>query len=412
MGRALAPATLLVFLMTSVATSATAQTAPPSPAAAAAAAADSAKVIFDSRVRYESVDQDGLDRATALTVRSRLGWRSARKSNLQFLVEGEAVGALVDDYNDTIHGPARYPVVGDPETVELNRLQVSWMGLPDTEVILGRQRLILDNARFVGNVGFRQNEQTFDAVTVRTRVFKPVEATYAYIDRVHRVFGDDSPVGEWRSDSHLLNLSTPTPLGKLTGYGYWLDFDNAPAQSSATFGARLAGSRPLSTTTAAHWTLELARQTDHGNRPTRFDADYGLVSGGMSRGPLSATLAYEFLGSDNGQAFQTPLATLHAFQGWADVFLTTPAGGLSDLSLSVAWTVRHPPVGRAAVLATSWRELQDDGRDILYGREFDTSARLTLDAHWAAEIKVARFDGARPAFADRTKIWASVEHSF
>ena len=397
---------LLTALLTcAVASGAMAQAAPP-------ASADSAKVIFDSRVRYEGVDQDGLDQATAVTVRARLGWRSARMSNLQFLIEGEAVGALVDDYNDTIHGPARYPVVGDPETVELNRLQVSWTGLPDTEVILGRQRLILDNARFVGNVGFRQNEQTFDAVTVHTRAFKPVEATYAYIDRVHRVFGDDSPVGEWRSDSHLLNLSTPTPLGKLTGYGYWLDFDNAPAQSSATFGARLAGSHPLSAATAAHWALELARQTEHGDRPTRFNADYRLISGGVSLGPFSTTLAYEFLGSDNGHAFQTPLATLHAFQGWADVFLTTPAGGLSDLSLSMAWTVRGPPIGRAAVLTASWRDLQDDGRNIRYGREVDASARLTLDARWAVEIKAARFDGARPAFADRTKFWASLEHSF
>ena len=84
------PLALAAFLMTTVAaTAAAGQTPPPT-----AAAADSAKVIFDSRVRYESVDQDGLDRATAVTARTRLGWRSERRANLQFLIEGEAVGAL------------------------------------------------------------------------------------------------------------------------------------------------------------------------------------------------------------------------------------------------------------------------------------------------------------------------------
>lgn len=380
--------------------------------AAAQAAADDARFIFDARLRHESVDQDGLDRANALTVRARLGWRSARRADLQFLVEGEAVGALIDDYNDTIRGPARYPVVADPETVELNRLQVSWTGLPDTEVVLGRQRLILDNARFVGSVGFRQNEQTFDALVVRTRAFRPVKATYAYIDRVHRVFGDDSPVGEWRSDSHLLNLSATTPLGELTAYGYWLDFDNAPGQSSATTGLRLAGSRALNARVSAHWTAEQARQSDHGRNPARFDAGYALASGGLAGGPLSVTLAYERLGTDGGQAFQTPLATLHAFQGWADVFLTTPADGLRDLSITTTWTVRRPPLGRAATLTAAWRDLSDADGDRRYGREFDASARLVLDARWATEIKAAWFDGALPAFADRTKVWVTLEHSF
>ena len=37
------------------------------------------------------------------------------------------------------------------------------------------------------------------------------------------------------------------------------------------------------------------------------------------------------LASDNSQGFRTPLATLHAFNGWADLFLDTPPDGLSDI---------------------------------------------------------------------------------
>ncbi len=43
-------------------------------------------------------------------------------------------------------------------------------------------------------------------------------------------------------------------------------------------------------------------------------------------------VGYELLGSDDGvAAFQTPLATLHKFNGFADQFLVTPAGGLQDI---------------------------------------------------------------------------------
>ena len=392
---------------------ASAQTpAPPTAPAAAAASTRSGDILFDSRLRYEGVSQDGLDDATALTLRARFGWQSPERSGFRVLVEGEAVVALVDDYNDTIHGPPTYPVVADPEAFELNRLQVAWTGLPDTEVIVGRQRIVLGNARFVGNVGFRQNEQTFDAVKVTTRAFEPLTVTYAWIDRVHRVFGDDSPVGEWRSDSHLINVEAPSPVGKITAYGYLLDFSNAAAQSSATLGARLEGSRDLSPDWSALYTVEYARQSEYGANPAGFDLDYGLVSAGLKRGPFTATLALERLDGNGVQAFQTPLATLHAFQGWADVFLNTPRDGVRDVSATASYAVAHPPVGRSGVLTASWRDIHDADGSARYGRELDVSARLVLDARWALELKAAHFDGAAPAFPDRDKVWAALDYRF
>ena len=150
--RPLSRPALLALALAAAPAMAHAQTPPPGPAVASTQAGD---ILFDSRLRYEGVSQDGLDDATAVTLRARLGWQSPDWSGFKLLVEGEGVLALVDDYNDTIHGPASYPVVADPEGIELNRLQLTWTGLPDTEVVLGRQRIILGNARFVGNVGFR-----------------------------------------------------------------------------------------------------------------------------------------------------------------------------------------------------------------------------------------------------------------
>ncbi len=406
------PALLALAVMAAPAL-AHAQSPAPSPAAGAAVASTrSGDILFESRLRYEGVSQDGLNDATALTLRARFGWQSPERSGFRVLVEGEAVVALVDDYNDTIHGPPTYPVVADPEAFELNRLQVAWTGLPDTEVILGRQRIVLGSARFVGNVGFRQNEQTFDAVKVTTRAFEPLTLTYAWIDRVHRVFGDDSPVGEWRSDSHLINVEAPTPAGKLTAYGYLLDFSNAAAQSSATWGARLEGSRNLSPDWSALYAVEYARQSEYGVNPARFDLDYGLLSGGLKRGPVTGTVALERLDGNGAQAFQTPLATLHAFQGWADVFLTTPRDGLRDVSATVSYAVAHPPVGRSGVLTASWREFHDADGSARYGDELDLSARLVLAPRWAVEIKGAHFNGAAAAFPDRDKVWAALEYRF
>ena len=378
----------------------------------AVASTQSGDILFDSRLRYEGVSQDGLDDATAVTLRARLGWQSPDWSGFKLLVEGEGVVALVNDYNDTIHGPASYPVVADPEGIELNRLQLTWTGLPDTEVVLGRQRIILGNARFVGNVGFRQNEQTFDAIKVTTRALKPLTVTYVWIDRVHRIFGDDSPVGEWNSDSHLVNVEIPTPMGRLTTYGYLLDFAKAPAQSSATWGARLEGSHALSPDWSALYAVDYARQSDYGSNPASFDLDYGLVSAGLKRGPLTGTLAVERLDGNGAQAFQTPLATLHAFQGWADVFLNTPRDGLRDVSATVSYAIAHPPVGRSATLAASWRDIRDADGNNRYGRELDLTGRLVLDPRKAIEIKAARFDGAQVAFADRTKVWVALEYRF
>lgn len=129
-------------------------------------------------------------------------------------------------------------------STELNRAQVSWTG-KQADVVIGRQRIVLGNARFVGNVGFRQNEQTFDAIRIGIRPTKDFAVTYAYVDRVRRVFGHRSAQGEWDSDSHLIQADLKTPAGQASGYSYLLDFGNAPTQSSATWGGRFAGSRPI-----------------------------------------------------------------------------------------------------------------------------------------------------------------------
>lgn len=380
-------------------------------AAPAHAAEIPGDVIFDARLRYENVDQDGFSTdADALTLRTRLGYETPAWNGFKLLVEGENVTALVDDYNSSTNGKLRYPLVTDPETTELNRLQVSWAG-KHGEAVVGRQRVILGNARFVGNVGFRQNEQTFDAVKAVWRPDPAVSATYVYIDKVRRIFGDDHPQGEFNSDSHLLQVDAKTRVGQLTGYGYRLDLKNAPALSSQTWGLRLSGQQPLDGDLSAIYVAEYARQTDHGNAPLEFDLDYVELTGGLKKGVHQVTVSLEQLDGDGRRGFQTPLATLHAFQGFADVFLTTPADGVRDLNLRASTSVGGPH-GKPVRLAAAVHDFEAarGGRD--FGRELDLAISTPLTKTLSGEIKAAMFEGEAAGFADRVKIWTSLELKF
>jgi hypothetical protein len=365
--------------------------------------------ILDTRLRYESVSQDGLDDADALTWRARLGYETPAWRGWKALAEVEGVAQLTDDFNDTVNGNTAFAVVADPETFELNRLQLAWSGQQGRRAIIGRQRIILNNARFVGNVGFRQNEQTFDALRLEARAHERVALTYLYLGRVRRVFGDDSPQGEWDSDSHVLQADVTLPWGRASLYGLALDFRNAAAQSSQTYGVRWsheweAGAyRP-------RLTLEAATQSDYRNNTADFDLGYQHAEFGLRRDRWAVTLGGERLEGNDTRGFSTPLATLHAFQGWADVFLTTPPDGITDLYAGVSYSTRPWPAAQPVVFTAVAHDFSDDGGGAEFGREFDASVRVTLTERASIEAKAALFEGDDPRFADRNKFWLALEY--
>jgi hypothetical protein len=156
------------------------------------------KPTLDARYRFEHVDQAGrLDDAEAHTMRIRAGFESGRINGIGGVFDAEWIEAIGGTrFNDTINGKTRYPVVADPDDFAVNQLfLISENTIPDTKLIFGRQRLIWDNARFIGNVGFRQNEQTYDAARIATEALPKTSLEYLYLDEVHRIFGRDSANG-------------------------------------------------------------------------------------------------------------------------------------------------------------------------------------------------------------------------
>lgn len=378
----------------------------------AAAQSGPGKVILESRLRSETVDQDGFAKnAHALTLRTRFGYETPAWEGFKALVEGENIVALDSAYNSTTNGKVRFPVVVDPEVTELNRAQIAWTGSRG-DVVVGRQRLVLGSGRFIGNAGFRQNEQTFDAVKATYRPSGDLSVTYAYIDSVRRVFGRRSVQGKWESDSHLVQADLKAAGGQLTGYGYLLDFGNAPTQSGATWGARFSGARALQTDLNLTYEAEYAHQSDHGNSPLDFDLSYLALGVGLKRQAQWVTVGFERLDGDGRRGFQTPLATLFAYQGWADVFLTTPPGGVRDLNVRAGATVKLGPKSLPVKLQAAAHDFTDDDGSHRYGREFDLLAAVPINKILSAEVRAAVFDGARPGFADRHKVWLTLEAKY
>lgn len=376
-------------------------------------AAGHGTLIFNTRVRSESVDQQGFaSNANALTARVQLGWQSAPVGAFRFLVEGETTYAAIADYNSTVNGKATYPVIADPQSGELNRLQVIWTGLAKTQVTVGRQTLVLDNARFIGDSAFRQTEQTFDGVRLTTTAIAPVTLTYAYIGRVNRVFGNKSAQGHWDGAVNVLNIAAKTPIGSLSVYDYLLDFDNAPTQSNATLGGRLTGERPASQSVAVTYGAEWARQTDYGRNPGHFSLAYNSFSLGLKTGALALSVNREHLGSDGSHAFQTPLATLHPFQGWADVFLTTPAQGLNDTFAAGNWTVKLKGPVQSLKATIAYHDFRSAKGGLHYGTEWDMGVSVPLSKKVSASVQAADFSGALPATKSRTKLWLALDYSY
>lgn len=371
-------------------------------------AIDASVPLVNVRLRSETVGQDGFaDDAQAVTLRDRVGFETGTAWGTALLAQANLMWALDQRYNSSINGEKRYPVVPDPEDAALDRLQLRNTSLPETQLIIGRQRINLDDQRFVGSVDFRQNEQTFDSARIINRSLADVTVDLTYLDRVNRVYGTRSPLGRYTGNSYLANVAYDTPFGRLTGFGYFLAFDQDHPDSTRSIGARLAGTRAL-----GRWSIgymaSYAQQKPYAANTLRFDNHYyeGEITATVLG--LTAGAGIEVLGGNGVKGFATPLATLHKFNGWANEFLTTPANGLRDryATLSFGWK----RAGFLDVLSATavYHDFQSARLDMHYGTEAD----LMLLGKWRRYgAMVAYGDYSRRQFAASTrKLWFEMDY--
>ena len=388
------------------------------------------KLLLESRARYENVDQTGIaNTGHGASLRTRLGWETGGFKGMRALVEFEDVRQLgAERYNvqvpgvaPSLNGKAAYPIINDPDVTELNRAQITWAPAGMFTATVGRQRVLIDDQRFVGNVGGRQDEQTFDAARIDTGLGK-LKATYIFVDKVNRILGE---ARDWKSDSHLFTATYAVAEPLIAqGFVYALDFTNSAANSSITKGVKLSGKTWLGLYQVAY-DATYAQQSEYRANTPAFDLDYYQAGVTGTFDVYSLRLAYESLEGDGTRGFTTPLATTHAFQGWADAWVS-PAGnksfvdGLEDLNLTFSAQPRFrigPLFNPAFIVRYHDFNAERTGADL--ASELDIQATAAINTKLTALLKYADFQrettvplGTAAPPADRTKIWVSLEYRY
>ncbi|MDG1293323.1 MAG: alginate export family protein [Pseudomonadales bacterium] len=367
------------------------------------------KTKADFRLRLEDVDTAAND-ATAMTLRSRLNYTTDSYQQFSATIEVEDVRSVlgVDSYSvpQTGFNSGEHAVIPDPEVTELEQAYLQYKDAKLTAK-LGRQLITLDDHRFVGHVGWRQDRQTFDAARLQMSPAEGLNLDLSYIYKRNRIFAEALDA---KADDLLLNLNYSCSHGKLTTYAYLLDDETLNRQSD-TYGIQFSGQRDTETA-SVHYKAAFATQqaTQSG---VEYDPNYLLLEGGVAIIDMDINVAYEVLGSDNGQAsFTTPLATLHKFNGWADVFVastftaTALPLGLIDTSVSISGKTsgktgsKMPGIKWSAV----FHSYDSDQGSVDYGSEFDLVASMKFNKHYSGGIKYASYN-ADSFSVDTDKFW-------
>jgi hypothetical protein len=287
---------------------------------------------------------------------------------------------------------------------------MTWSGLPQSVLIFGQEALSLDNERWIGAADWRQLGQTMDGLTAKNHSIPGLDLSYSYIFHANRVFGPRAGSAaniSYDGHSHLINASyTGIPDVKLIGYSYMLDFSNAAMLSSATTGGRIEIKHECMKDVNGLLNAEYARQVSYENDPVSFGYNYYLVEPGINVGSVTGKIAYEAMGGDGNHALQTPLDTGHAFNGWAEKFLTTPVTGLDNVHVSAEYkSPEHNKWLNSTVGKFVWYNFSADSRSLHYGNEYDFWLAQTFYKHYTLGFEYADFHADQsPAVTDTRKI--------
>jgi hypothetical protein len=400
-------------------------------------------IKFELNTRYENVNQDnviGTDgkplsgakqpkTAEGVTSRLRIGLLSPVFHGIQGYAEYAGNLAIMEDYNSGTNNNTAYSKILDPQASELNQLWLSYAGIPDTVIKGGRQRIKLDDDRFIGNVGWRQMEQNYDSVMIthNNQQLFGLTVNAGWIGSVNTFTATTEKV-----TAPILNVNYKVgDYGNLVGYGYWLDYTEAKEpitreKSNQTFGLRMnnyqkpGDSLKISDNYGLVYTAEWGYQQNYGHGRTPYEAQRINVMGGFTAYNLTFQGAMEQLdGKGLNKTFDTPLGTNHAFQGWADVFVVnTPNNGIRDVFGTVVSTFDRGDI----VLTGVYHDFSDDTGQRHYGTEWDFSALKKFGKHYSLLAKYAFYNAdtsyvtgkADTSFAntDTQKIWLQGNISF
>lgn len=397
------------------------------------------KVSGTARYRYERVDQENLDEiSNASTLRAALGYETKNYHGFTGFMQFEGVFLIGEDnYRNAENGKTTYPLVADTPTVEMNQAWLQYVCPKDpwkTQVRWGRQDINMTNQRIVGTVGWRQDHQTYDGGGISTTPYnsdgKSLMLGYNYIYRVNRIFPDDSAANPFQGrldmDTHLgQGLFKIDGLGQLHVYGLFLDYGDGYAAavtnlSSATIGARASGALKAGSEVSVLYGAEYASQSDYGSNDNDYTAAYYQAEIGAAAVGFVVKYGYSVLeGESATEKFTTPLATLHAFDGWVDMFLNTPNTGLETHQFTLSYV---PPALKGLTLSVIGYIFNSESTGDHFGNEVDLLAEYKVASFPGLLIggKYGYFDGddiagvlaPHAGAEDVSKFWLYTQYSF
>jgi len=334
---------------------------------------------------YEYSDLDdaaGNNAAHALLTRTRLNYLTGNFKGFDAFVQAQYVGPINDHYAPESTG---YDTVADPENFRFHQAYLAYTGY-DSKAKIGSQEIILDNARFIGNVGWRLNAQSFNAGSIKNESIENLKLYYAYADSINDIFGNMNHNRQY----HMINGEYKLgESNQLSGYAYLQRNDGLGAIDKLdTYGLRAWGKNEK----LSHDAMVAFQR----------DAYYGSVFGEIDIDVLDVGAGVEYIsgGNDLNERFQTLNGTAHKFNGWADQFLGTGGGlnaGLVDFYGQVsAVAIEKLKLQGVFHYFTTADETNPGGGMVggfkgAYGHEIDLLAKYPVCKNFSVLAKVAYY---------------------
>jgi hypothetical protein len=365
------------------------------------------------RPRYEFVNTKNVTgNANALTNRLTLGMSADlfQVDGLSTYLEATNVTGLGHYFNlskGDISDNGVYNVVADPSQTRITQAYIDY-ATGKTLIRAGRQGVNLDNQRFIGTVNWRQMPQTYDAVAMINNSMENLSLLAAYVWHVNTIFDNNSikPVGGgFNTDTVLLHASYKTMDAlMLTVYDYMIK------DTHDTYGIAATGKFAFNDNTGLHYRAEYAKQKNASIGKSKANAHYYNVETTLNMSGFLAGVRYEVLGAGSGAnaAFSTPLATLHGQNGWADIFLGTPANGLVDVNGMIGYKAKGFGVAKVV-----YHNFTSDRGSTHYGTETDILYKNKISAiKGLSGMLKAAFYHASAYKVDTTKYWVMLDYKF
>lgn len=379
---------------------------------------------FEIRPRYEYVDEknNNLKSANALTTRISIGINLMdlfHIKNLETYLEATGVFATIDNYSPE---NTKYELVPDPVNTRFTQIYIKYK-LNRTNFFMGRKFVNIDDHRFIGNVNWRQMPQSFGIIAISDNTVKNLNFLIVGIYERKGIINKLNTYWEFGKWPLILDVNyKASDLLKIKLFSYLI------TDTNNTYGIKLSGKYKFNYLNA-NYIFEYAKQTDPykiDNLETKPDINTNYYRFGVNANIQRWTLGLEYthFGDKNGKnkGFSTPLATLHAFDGWSDVLLSGGANGfdygLKEYKLNIGYkNIKYGNFLVSYLIFKSYKS-QPTGRSI--GTEINLLYTKSLTKRLSLLLKSAFYNGNNGYFTggnlkgqkDVNKFWAQLDFKY